>query len=52
MWRLLGASWGGTLIDFSFREGGQERPRASLGELPESIFEALFLEVPPGTKKV
>ena len=29
MWRLLGASWGGKLIDFSFREGGQERPGAS-----------------------
>ena len=29
MGRLLGASGGGKLIDFSFQEGGQERPGAS-----------------------
>ena len=45
MWRLLRASWGGKLIDFSFREGGQEN-------LPESIFEASFLGAPPGTKQL
>ena len=49
MWRLLGASWGGKLIDFSFREGA---PRSLPESLPESIFEASFLGAPPGTKKV
>ena len=29
MWRLLVASWGGKLIDFSFQEADQERPGAS-----------------------
>ena len=48
MWRLLGASWGGKLIDFSFRE----EPRSLPESLPESIFEASFLGAPPGTKKV
>ena len=48
MWRLLGASWGGKLIDFSFREGA---PRSLPESLPESIFEASFLGAPPGAKK-
>ena len=50
MWRLLGASWGGKLIDFSFQEAGQERRLPE--SLPESIFEASFLAAPPGTNNV
>ena len=45
MWRLLGASWGGKLIDFSFRAGA---PRSLPESLPESIFEVSFLGAPPG----
>ena len=48
MWRLLGASWGGKLIDL----GGPGAPRSLPESLPESIFEASFLGAPPGTNKV
>ena len=45
-----GGRLGGKLIDFSSREGGQERHGASQ-RLPESILEASFLGTPPGPKK-
>ena len=46
--RLLGASWGEKLIDFSLRGMGRKRPPG----LPEAILEASFLGTPPGPKKL
>ena len=51
MWRLLGASWGGKLIDFSFREGGQERPRASRRACRRAFLRLRFWERPRGPTK-
>ena len=46
MWRVLGASWGGQLIDFSFREGGQERPGASRRACRRAFLRLRFWERP------
>ena len=51
MWRLLGASWGGKLIDFSFQEAGQERPGASRRACRRAFLRLRFWERPRGSKK-
>ena len=51
MWRLLGASWGGKLIDFSFQEAGQERPGASRRACRRAFLRLRFWERPRGPTK-
>ena len=50
-WRLLWASWGGKLIDFSFQEAGQEHPGASRRACRRAFLRIRFWERPRGPKK-
>ena len=51
MWRLLGASWGGNFIDFSFRKRGQEGLGASRRACRRAFLRLRFWKRPRGSKK-